>query len=285
MPAEEITPGAAEPVANPAAAEPVAAAAEPVATPASSEPGADWRSGLPDEIKNDPSIANLKTLEDLTKSYLSTQKLVGKKTVGLPDENSSEAEWTEFYRKLGVPEKVEDYQLKRNEAIPKEMIDNDAVGKFLAIAIKGGVQPRVMQQLAEEFDRQLVAGLTAQQAAEEAAKTQFKTDLATAYGRRADEVLERSTQALDILDAGKTVDREILARDVNAVKLLDLVATRILGDTIHKAASPGSLADLENKIAELRNRPGFASETHADHDRIMTEYKMCMEQRSRLKNG
>lgn len=62
-------------------------------------------------IRKDPSLQSINSLDDLAKSYVHAQHLVGKDKIPLPnDENDTEA-WNAVLSKLGRPEQPDGYQL------------------------------------------------------------------------------------------------------------------------------------------------------------------------------
>ncbi len=75
-------------------------------------PPADWKSGLPEELRNDPSIANVKGVEDLAKEHVNVQRLIGKRGVTLPGKDATAEEWDSFYNEIGRPESADQYDLK-----------------------------------------------------------------------------------------------------------------------------------------------------------------------------
>lgn len=65
---------------------------------------------IPEQYKSKNWAKNIKSLDDLYKSYDNAQSLIGKKTIGIPDfEKASEEEIKSFYDKL-TPKTIEDYE-------------------------------------------------------------------------------------------------------------------------------------------------------------------------------
>ena len=60
----------------------------------------DWRSSLPDELKNDATLQNFKDIESLAKTVVHQQKVLGSR-VPIP---KTDEEKVELYSKLGRPE-------------------------------------------------------------------------------------------------------------------------------------------------------------------------------------
>ena len=49
-------------------------------------------------------------MDDFVKSYLSAQKLVGANKVAIPNKMATDEDWDEVYKKLGRPDKPDDYK-------------------------------------------------------------------------------------------------------------------------------------------------------------------------------
>jgi hypothetical protein len=102
----------------------------------------NWKDFLPDEIKNDPSIKSLKDVQALAKSYIHGQKLVGKDKIIIPDQNTSDEEWSKIYNKLGMPEDQTKYEFK----VP-EGADAEFVKSFKEFGHKNGILPKQAEKL------------------------------------------------------------------------------------------------------------------------------------------
>jgi len=72
-------------------------------------PTEDWKSGLSDELKSNPSLEGIKDLTGLTTAYIDTKKMVGD-SIRVPEKDAKPEEWDKsLYSKIGWPEKVEGY--------------------------------------------------------------------------------------------------------------------------------------------------------------------------------
>ncbi len=91
---------------------------------------ADWRSGLPEDIRNDPSLADIKDVGAMAKSYINGQKLIGKNRISLPGEGATDEEWSAFHSQLGRPEKSNLYDFGERPALP-DGLEFDEVLKLL----------------------------------------------------------------------------------------------------------------------------------------------------------
>lgn len=69
---------------------------------------------LPEDIRAEPSLASFKTVDDLAKSYVSSQKLIGTNRLPSPQPTWTDNEWNGLYQALGRPEKPEMYELPKD---------------------------------------------------------------------------------------------------------------------------------------------------------------------------
>ena len=87
---------------------------------------ADWRSGLPEEVRNDPSLSDIKDVGSMAKSYINGQKLIGKNRIALPVEGATDEEISMFHSQLGRPEKADGYQFGDRPSLPEGMQYDEA---------------------------------------------------------------------------------------------------------------------------------------------------------------
>lgn len=63
-----------------------------------------WRDSLPDDLKSHGAVSSFKDVESLTRSFIETKSLVGKKGVIVPGEKATSEQWSAFYKDIGVPD-------------------------------------------------------------------------------------------------------------------------------------------------------------------------------------
>lgn len=73
------------------------------ATEGSSAGAMDWRASLDETLRADPTLADIKDLNGLAKSYVHAQRMIGKDKISIPQEGADVAEWDAFYERLGRP--------------------------------------------------------------------------------------------------------------------------------------------------------------------------------------
>jgi len=112
--------------------------------PEASDNQSDWRSGLSEELRTEPTLANINDVESAAKTLVHQQKMMGTR-IPLP---KTDEEREELYAKLGRPEKAEDYELSvpigYEQYYPQEMM-----GSFKEAGHKLGLTPDQMSGLME----------------------------------------------------------------------------------------------------------------------------------------
>jgi hypothetical protein len=139
-----------------------------------------WRETIPEDIRSDASLKDIKDITSLAKGYVNSQKLIGSK-LSIPGEGD-EAAWNTLYDKLGRPVTPDKYEVKRPE-IPEGLAYNEDLEKqFLPVAHKIGLngkqanaliawQTEMVKQEAEQYKQGM-------KTAEEALKKEWGNDYA-----------------------------------------------------------------------------------------------------------
>ena len=73
------------------------------------EAEANWKDALPEDVKQDPSMQAIQTVDNLAKSYVNAQKMIGADKIIVPNKYAEENEWKDVFTKLGLPESPDKY--------------------------------------------------------------------------------------------------------------------------------------------------------------------------------
>lgn len=94
--------------------------AEPVAE-AAPAPSDDWKASLPDDLRDDKSIATIQDIPNLVRSFKNAQSMIGADKVVLPGKYATDEDYNEFYSKTGRPDTPDGYELEMGENPNEEM--------------------------------------------------------------------------------------------------------------------------------------------------------------------
>lgn len=142
----------------------------------------DFKSLIPEEYKEEKALSNFNNMEDLLKSYLHAQKMVGANKIAVPNKMATEDDWKEVFKKLGAPEKPEDYKYSFKE----DEINPEQLKSFNETAHKLGLLPKQAESLIKFYQEMNSVGeqskLQTAQAKQLEAESLLKKEFGAEYG-------------------------------------------------------------------------------------------------------
>lgn len=94
---------------------------------------ADWRSTLPEDIREHKSIQQFKDVDSLVKSYIHQQPLIGGEKLPKPNDKWTPDQWDAFHKELGRPDKPDEYGISEElteKFKDKVTFDENVIGEF-----------------------------------------------------------------------------------------------------------------------------------------------------------
>jgi len=241
------------------------------------EPKIDFKSLIPDEYKEDKALANFQDMNQFVKSYLHAQKMVGLDKIPIPNKYATDQDWQEVYKRLGAPEKADQY--KYNFA-KDQKVDEASLKAFNEVAQKNGLMPKQAENIVKFYNE-----LSQQAVSQEASKidaarleseTVLKTEYGSEYNKRLDQAKRLASQTLgaDFLNSTILKDGSKLGDNVSLIKAFSTLADKLSEDEIVKGegADYMSAKELQKQIDELQ-QPGspYWIKTHPNHKRNVDE--------------
>ena len=241
----------------------------------------DWRSSLPDELKNDATLQNFKDVESLAKTVVHQQKVLGSR-IPIP---KTDEEKSELYTKLGRPESGEAYDF----TIPdthKSHFNEDQVKEFRNVAHQIGLNNDQTKALIDfqvksvdhELQRQSTDLSVAKQATEDTLKKEWGYDY--------DKQVRNAQRALQVY--GNEELNELMngeAGNIPAViKLFAKLGSEVTED-MAKNTQNNSLAtsplDAQSEIDNIFSDPkdAYHDNMHKDHKNRVEYMRQLHEKR------
>jgi len=216
------------------------------------------------ELKNDPSLQQVQSVEDLAKGYVHAQKLVGKDKIPLPkDENDTDA-WNDVLKKLGRPNDPSEYQLPElsqdsNVQLPEGM-DNWFKNKAHELGLTN--------KQARELWSGYISDVAENQAQEQIKRAQQEKEQAQAelkkeFGNAFDEKINDAKTALKQYDTDGSVTQALeqsgLGNNPAVVKMLSQIGEAFREDKVGGSAKSFSKTpeQAQSEIQELRMDKNF----------------------------
>ena len=284
-------PGNPNPGGDPGAGDGGGATPAPPPPPASFVFDDNAFNGLPDDLKNDPSVQLFKgkALPDIVKSYVNAQRMVGADKVAIPaGKNDTPEAWNEFYKRLGRPDDPDGYQLPKPAGFPEGLEANPDIEKvFKVISHKLGLTPKQAQELYGSFNQMQVTAFNRQQEdkgkAMEAATETLKKD----WGAKYDEKLTIAQKVIDTY-GGKAEEisafKDKFGNDPVAIRILANLGGLISDGNFVKGDSPTFLStpqEAHKKAMDIMtNKANPLNEAY--HKRMHIRHQEAVEEVERL---
>ena len=245
----------------------------------------DWKAALPQDLRDDPTVARLGSVADAMKMLVHAQRLVGRDRVAIPGADAPEEDWNALHDRLGRPERPEDYDLALPEGAPGDVpVDEALAGRFREQAHRLGLLPRQVQGLYAWFMGEQAQGAeVAASAAEEAGAT-LRREWGASYARnldaarRAGRMLGGETLLKHLDDSGIGNDPQVIRALARAGRLLAEADAPEAGAADGFApigeAARGEIARLQGDAAFMA---AYRDRQHPDHGSAMSRMRGLFE--------
>lgn len=235
-----------------------------------------WRDTLPEGIRGDQTLSKYSNVETLAQAHINLQKMVGSDKIAIPGKNSSEADWQNVFKKLGLPESVDKYEMKAPEAIKDEKF----LSAFKEQALKAGVLPSQAEKLLNWSVENSVASQKAMADQREQAQAKAIDGLKAEWGEGWDRKVGAAKAGVEW--AGGEDLRQYLAKtglgnDPVVIKMMAKVGEALTEGKVRGegAGMSGGLTPDEaqkkiNSVLSDASSP-YHNRNHADHGRAIEE--------------
>lgn len=227
----------------------------------------DWKSYIPEELKDRAEWNNIKDPSDIFKNYINAQQMISK-SVRIPDETASPEDIANFYSKLGKPQSKDDYDFTYTPAKEEYVYNKDSFdfGMFKDIADKANLTKGQYQALASAYiDINNENFLNYNKQLEEKAAEELKTSesaLKAAWGQEYNSNINTISERIGKLYSKDTLKRMQdagLFRDAKFLETHLKLTKMMMGDTVF----------IEGNAVE--NVPQTLTSLQEKRDRLMSE--------------
>ena len=114
----------------------------------------DWRSMIPEEIRDHKSLSTIQDVGSLAKGFVHAQSMIGADKIALPGKTASADDWSAVWSKLGRPEDPGGYEI--NYTAPEgAQPDDGTVDWFRQVAQEGGLNNTQAQLIMDRYGSRL----------------------------------------------------------------------------------------------------------------------------------
>ena len=242
----------------------------------------DWRSQIPEEIRDHKSLAHFTDVGAMAKSLVNAQSMIGADKVAIPGKHATDEDWGEVWRKLGRPDTPDGYELV-NE-MPEGIEQNDdMLNWFRATAHEIGMTPTQAQKMLGRYNQFLGTQMGADEGMVEQLRETTEIELKKEYGAAfADRVSNGNAVMQEFGAEGLTelqlADGRLLGDHPEIIKMMvnvgEFINSKIGEDVLAGTKSSGGLApdDARAKLEEIRapNSP-YWDQRHPEHQFYVQE--------------
>lgn len=232
---------------------------------------------VPADYKDREYLKGIKDVPDLFKKLDESQKLIGKRPAGIPQDNAKPEEIAAFNKAFGVPEKPEAYELVVPEkgAMPKEMLEG--IKKVFHGAELSAKQAKKVSEGWNGLVAEIQKAAGVQAAQQDTDFTKLATEV---FGEQKDQVLATAKTIID-----KHVDPK-MKEHINALSNENLIVLASVVESIRKQyitednipgggeGGAGGADSFEAKREAARQKmasEAYRNPLHPDHARVKAE--------------
>lgn len=246
-------------------------------TPNTPNANVDWKANLPDELKADKSLENIKDIESLAKSFVHAQKLVGADKIPVPNKFATEKDWDAVYEKLGRPKNSDGYKFNLPE---DQNVNQEALKTFADHAHKLGLLPNQADGVVKFYNEMISKELSEADQIALAQRTKAETELKTEWGQAyttkvqaanniVSEIFPQGFMNTNLADGTKLGDHPAV------IKAFATLADKMGEDKIVQADGPAYMTpkQIEKEIANITADPKSAywDKNHPNHAAAVQE--------------
>jgi len=242
----------------------------------------DWRSQIPEEIRDHKSLAHFTDVGAMAKSLVNAQSMIGADKIAIPGKHATDEDWGEVWRKLGRPDTPDGYELI-NE-MPEGIEQNDdMLNWFRTTAHEIGMTPTQAQKMLGKYNQFLGTQIGADEGMVEQLRETTEIELKKEYGAAfADRVSNGNAVMQEFGSEGLTelqlADGRLLGDHPDIIKMMvnvgEFINSKIGEDVLAGTKSSGGLApdDARAKLEEIRapNSP-YWDQRHPEHQFYVQE--------------
>ena len=226
----------------------------------------DWRLGISEDLRENPSLTKFTTVEGLAKSYINAETMIGKDKIVIP---TTEEEWSDAYTKLGRPEAADGYELNIPEGLP---IDDNFTNGFKAAAHEAGLNQAQLQKLGDWYSGVMQSAIESQTLAKDDKFDEASTALKQQWGEKFEGNVNLANRVLDQYasdDFLAFLEESELDNHPLMVDFLFSVSKHTAEDggleTSGKQGDSLDPSEIQDKINELMASPAYTNRDDPSH--------------------
>ncbi len=262
------------------------AAPATLATPAEVAQGGsgnDFLNLIPEDIRQHPSLSPIKDVENLARSYVNAQRLIGADKVPMPV-NPTDEDLDRIYDRLGRPESPDKYGISPDGNI----ITEERATEYADIAHRLRLTPDQAQGVLDYYRSVAENDLTSMTNANAQALEQSAAELQAEWGDNYDAKIQSAQKVVDQFEAGSIMEMQLadgtkLGNHPEVIrafaKIADFRQTVTSEDTVSESTSSMgmSVQQAGNEIQAI-----MGDRSHAYWDKKNPQHQQAVDRMAQL---
>lgn len=255
----------------------------------------DWRSSLPDDLKQEKVFESIKGKDWneagplLAKSYLHAQRLVGADKIVLPTDKSTPEEIAAFRSKIGVPAKPEEYTFKLPEGLKPEGLNKDRISAWQKEMHEAGLPKAAADRLLSRYLAEEHTAVTSAAAARTKELETNELTLKQEFGVKFDEKVNNARFAMRTFGndtLAQLLDSTGMGSNPEVVKFFAAIGEKLGDDSARGAGGSGGNVHASPELAQAAlnsfntnadNMKALFDKDHPMHDAKVAERRKLYE--------
>jgi hypothetical protein len=224
----------------------------------------NWHTKAPDgyeELRDDKSLATIKSVWDIGKSYRHIRKQVPLDKTAIPNDNWTDADWEVWNKHGGRPDTAADYNInKRPEEIPENLWDQKVADEWQEFFHKHGASKKLVEAINERNTGLAVAALAKQTQDQEIATNAVSDALRKDWGPAYDQNCHRGEVAVskdkdaEIDPAYKVRLLDKINKDPDLIRFASNMGYKFVEHKIVEDPGIPSVGDIQQRIDEAMGK-------------------------------
>lgn len=181
-----------------------ATALETPAEVASGGSGNDFLNMIPEDLRTDPSLSPIKDVENLARSYVNAQRLIGADKLPMPV-NPTDEDLDNIYSRLGRPDSADGYTFEADGSV----ITEETAKGYADIAHKLRLTPEQASGVLDYYKNVASENMQAAQQEDAAAREQVETSLKAEWGNNYESKIVAAKSVVDEFASPEILDMQL----------------------------------------------------------------------------
>ena len=245
--------------------------------------GQTWRDTLPEDLKNEASLSNFTSLEALAKSYVNAQRLLGAEKISIPTKHSTDEDWNEVFKKLGLPDQ-DKYEI---DGIDKEKA-TEFDKEFKELMFKNNILPKQAKNIYKAIKDAETAKMQKEDKEFKDLVDKNLNDLKDRWGNAYEEKLYNARNAFKTFGNEKAkeyLEQTGIGNDPILLEIFSTVGEKLLDDKFKGEFKSGNSTpeEAQRKIDKIMDDPEhpYHLAAHPGHDGAVKEVEKLFEDLTR----